>query len=165
MKTLFTILILAISIQLFGQEYRYSAGFRAGYTSGLTFQAYLDENNAFQGMLSWRDSGMQFTGLFEHYKPVFTKKSNHFFLYYGGGGHIGYTRWYKKYYGDDNYYTYYETVASPVFGVDGIIGLEFRTYKVPLSFGVDYKPFMEVFGETVFQMNFYDFAFTMKYNF
>jgi hypothetical protein len=152
-------------LQSYGQEYRYSAGLRGGYSSGITFEAYLDDFNAFKGLMSWRDKGMQFTGLFEHYKPVFTKRSDHFFVYYGIGGHIGYTRWYKKYYSDDQYYTYYENVASPVFGIDGIVGLEFRLYKVPLAFDLDFKPFVEVFGQTAFKTVFSDFAFGIKYNF
>jgi len=165
MKTVFTVLIVMISLQVFSQDYRYSAGLRGGYTSGITFQAYLDDQNAFQAMLSWRDGGMQFTALYEKYHPIFVDRSDHFFLYYGVGGHLGYTKGYKRYYYDNSYYTYYESIARPVFGVDGIVGVEFRLYTVPLSFGLDYKPFAEFFGESVFRLIMYDFAFTMKYNF
>jgi hypothetical protein len=50
-----------------------------------------------------------------------------------------------------------------VVGVDAMFGLEYRVYTFPLAVTLDFKPFVEVFGEHFFRVNFWDFALGVKY--
>lgn len=168
MKTTVIICSFLLLSGLYGnaQEYRNAVGFRGGYSSGICYQGFFNENNAVEVLLSWRDSGMQLTGIFEAYHPVMTDHYDNFFIYYGFGGHFGYTQWYRKQYYDTQPNTfYYKQKASPVMGFDGMFGFEYKLYRVPLSFSMNYKPFMEMFGEEFIKLNFHDFGFSAKLRF
>jgi hypothetical protein len=95
--------------------------------------------------------------------PIPFKTVENFFFYYGVGGHVGFEQWYRRYHYDNQPDTYYyRHVATPVVGVDGIAGIEYRLKKVPLAFGFDYKPYFNLFGEQFFDMNMGDFGFSFK---
>jgi hypothetical protein len=162
MKSFFTLAGLLIMLNAFPQDTKNTVGLRFGYTWGITYQAFVDEDKAFEGLLGFRDRGVQFYGLFQRYKPAFSEYTDHFYWYYGLGGHAGFVRWedYDEY---EPYHRYYVTHFGPVIGFDGNIGLEFWFYKIPLAIGLDYKPFIELFGPRLF--NFMDCAFTIKYTF
>ena len=161
--------MLALSLAAGAQDYSGSVGLRGGYSSGLNFKGFVSDENAVDALLSWRDGGMQFTMLLETYRPVFLGYSEHMFLYLGYGAHVGYTRWYKRY--EDNIQInghptyYYHRRSSPVIGADAIAGLEYRMYRVPLAFGLDVKPFAELFGEHFININLVDFAMSFRYTF
>lgn len=166
MKPLILIIACIISMASFAQDRKHEIGIRGGESSGIFYRGFIDEGHAIKGLMSFRNNGMQLTALYEKYDPVFCKKTSGFFLYYGVGGHFGYTRWNKRYHhpGQPDTY-YYDYVASPVFGIDGIIGLEYRIESIPLSLAFDYKPFLEVLGEHFFDVHFGDFGFSLKVRF
>lgn len=167
-KILLTILLLLPLIAR-SQDYTASAGLRGGYSSGLVFKGFAEEDKALEGLLSWREGGMQFTILLESYRPVFLEYSDHLFLYLGYGAHVGYTRSYHRYkddftiYGHPTYY--YQRRASPVIGADVIAGLEYRLYRIPLAISLDIKPFAEILGNPFFDLRLGDMAFSVRYTF
>jgi len=160
---------LVVPFMLASQDYTGSAGFRGGYSSGIGFKGFMDEEKALEALVGWRDGGMQFTMLLETYRPVFLGYSEHVFLYLGYGAHVGFTRWYERYQGDvyiNGHPTYhYSRHSSPVIGADAIAGLEYRMYRVPLAFGLDIKPFVEFFGESFISLNPMDMGFSVRYTF
>jgi len=164
MKYFIITVFIVLSIQARSQDFMRSAGIRGGVSSGITYRGFLNPQLAYEGLLSFRNNGLQFTVLRQHLEPAFWKLSDGFFILYGYGGHAGYT----------NSYTYtriYKTVHhsgntfSPLVGLDGYLGVEYHFPGIPLQAGLDYKPFLEMSIHEYFQLSAWDVAFTIKYKF
>lgn len=155
--------LISLSSILYSQEFKYAAGIRAGYTGGLEFRAYTDEINSYRILLGWRERGTQLHIMKEFHRPdlfTFTDRLN---FVYGFGVHAGYERWDQKYY---HYHSsYYVTRTGFIVGLDGLAGLEYKFVSVPISIGLEVKPYFDFFGKDIFQIQPFDFAFTAKYHF
>jgi len=171
MKHLFTLLLLLIfSAGLSAQDYKNSAGFRLGKTDGLTYKKYLLEDQAVEFMLGFggQDKGMQGYVIYQWNYQIPTSFTESLYLYYGAGGHVGYIRPSgSRYYYlndatiilEDGKQTYY------TIGVDGVVGLEYRIFTVPMTVSMEVKPYFEYYGLRYTQFRFWDFGFTAKYIF
>ena len=84
-------------------------------------------------------------------------------FFYGAGIHAGYETWDIVHWNYD--YRWYSTKTSVVAGLDGLAGIEYVFYEVPLSLGVEVKPYFDLFGRETFDIQLFDFAFTIKYLF
>lgn len=149
------------------QDYKGSVGLRGGISSGFVFKGFMDEQDAFHALLSFRDNGMQATFLVEKYRPVWLDHTDRLFLFTGYGGHVGYTRWYKHFEASTSPLEadFYDRRSSPVIGADVIAGLEYRLYTHPFAFTFECKPFVELFGQRFLDVNVVDFAFSARYTF
>ena len=160
------ILLLALFILgnvLYAQEFKQAVGIRAGYTGGFDFRFHYDELNSYRILLGWRDRGAQLYALKEFHRPdlfTFTDRLN---FVYGFGIHAGYERWDQRYYHYNS--SYYVTRTSFVVGLDGLAGLEYMFVTVPVSIGIEVKPYFDFFGKQFFDVQPFDFAFTAKYHF
>ena len=161
MKKLLILLFFPLVIN--AQHYKGAIGIRGGESAGISLQLFSDESNAAQALLSFRKNGMQFTVLKEKYMPVLLNYSDHIFLYQGYGGHIGFERWYN--WKDDEWPYDYHMRSAPLAGIEGVVGLEYRLFKCPLKFGLEYKPFAELSFHNVFRLNVWDFGVTIHYMF
>lgn len=151
------------------QENKKQAGFRFGNTTGFSGRIITENNFAFEGILGFRNGGMQLYGLFEQRNPLYLNRVENMFLYFGFGAHFGFVKWneydqnydpYHNYYDD-----YYEWNIGAAFGVDGIIGMEYSFAAAPITMAVDFKPFFELYGPFLMKVNFWDFGFHIRYNF
>ena len=166
----FLLIIIALWLNHAGaQENLKQAGFRFGNTTGFTGRIITEDNSAFEGILGFRNGGIQLYGLFEARKPLYLNRVENMFLYFGGGAHFGYVRWneYDQYY--DPYHNYYDDNYNwhygAAFGIDGMLGMEYSFDSAPISLAVDFKPFFEVYGPFLMKVNFWDFGFHIRYNF
>jgi hypothetical protein len=168
-KILLIALLLMFILPVTAQENLKQAGFRFGATTGFTGRIVTEDNFAFEGILGFRDGGLQLYGLFESRKPIYLNRLENMFLYFGGGAHIGFVRWneYDQHY--DPYHSYYDDNydwhTGAAFGLDGIIGMEYSFNAAPISLAVDFKPFFELYGPFLMRVNFWDFGFHIRYNF
>lgn len=167
MKIRLLIFTLLLSGSLSAQYLQNAVGLRGGLSSGISYQYFFHEDLDVKGLMSFRNHGFQITGLVEQYVPLELHYGDHFYAYYGFGAHIGYVhtptdRWlaYNQYPYDNR-----DFGGRFVMGGDGIVGAEYRVFVVPFTFGIEYKPFFELFGYDVFRLAFGDFALTIKYNF
>ena len=160
---LFTVFVILIGTA-FSQEFRYAAGIRAGYTSGVEFRIYTDELNSYKFLLGSRQNGAVFHALKEFHQPGLFSFTDQLNFVYGGGLHVGYDRWNQRYFRNNNT-IYYATNTEFIAGIDGLAGLEYMFAEVPLSLGIEAKPFFDLFGRKVFDLELFDFAFTVKYHF
>lgn len=164
MRYLIISTLLIISLSASGQDFMHSAGIRGGISSGLTYRAYLNPELAYEGLMSFRGTGIQFTLLRQKFEPALWQLSDGFFVSYGYGGHIGFTN-------DYSYEHIFRTVHrpdrqfSPLIGMDGYLGIEYHFPGIPVQVGIDFKPYFEMNLYQWFQMNVWDMAFTMKYKF
>jgi hypothetical protein len=173
MKKIYTILMIAVLAMVISQaeaqENLKQAGFRFGNTTGFTGRIITEDNFAFEGILGFRNGGVQVYGLFESRKPLELNRLENMFLYFGGGAHIGFVKWNQYDQDYDPYHNYYDDNydwhIGPAFGLDGIIGMEYVFNAAPISLAVDFKPFFELYGPFLMRVNFWDFGFHIRYNF
>jgi len=164
MKNILISIITLLSLNTFGQFYPLEAGGVGGISSGFTFRAYLQEDLSYEALLSFRSQGTQFHLLRQNHQELHLTEDGSINLVYGFGTHLGfyYSDSYTVFFQDINYG---RRVFSPVLGADGFVGIEYRFHEIPLSFGLNYKPYMEVSLRQIFGINLWDFGFTFKYRF
>ncbi len=164
-RLLLIIVFTATACTLSAQNYTREAGIRGGMTSGFTYRQYLSPYLSYQGILGFRQGGIQFTVLRQIHEPEPNEFIENLFLIYGFGLHAGF--YYSDRYRSMWYYDYYysQPVFSPVIGVDGYAGAEYRFVTVPIGFGIDYKPFFEFSTRQFFRIRLWDLAFTVSYRF
>lgn len=125
----------------FGQyNYKTAIGIRAGGTSGVTVKQFVGETKAFEGIVGIWNRGLSLTGLYENYTSTTTPGLN---WYFGGGAHVSFETG-TSYYVHHRYYDYYNNDGGVGFGVDGIVGLEYKISPIPFALSLDIKPFFEV---------------------
>lgn len=167
MRLIFTTVLFILINLVSAQEVVHSIGLRAGGGSGFTYKYIEDYNYAVEGILSYRDRGFQATGLWERYKPFMTDRLRNFYSYWGFGAHAGYVKAKEQYciQTADGCALYENRRAKVVGGLDGVMGFEYHFYSAPLAVSLDYKPFVEFFGEDFFRIDFWNFGLTFKYTF
>lgn len=131
-------LVLCGGNALLAQNYTTGIGLRGGFWNGFTVKHYTAGEVAIEGILTTRWNGFNITALYEKHKYNFN--SDKWDWYYGFGGHIGF--WNDV----DDHPWFDETGAFTVFGIDGILGIEFTFSEVPLNISLDWKPAVN-FGE------------------
>jgi len=154
-------MIISGSAQDAGKE----VGIRGGITSGITYRQYLEHNFSYEGLMSFRKDGLQFTLLRQIHEQALLDVSENLFVVYGYGAHAGffYDSDYKMFIYNRIYYP--ERRFSPVVGIDGYGALEYRMSSYPISFALDYKPFFEVSTYQFFKISIWDMALAVKYRF
>jgi len=143
--SLFLVLLL-LPILLQGQIAVRQAGFRLGYRSGIFYQVSSEEGSAEIGynlMLSFRKSGVQFTGLKIVYETSLDGISPDLYFGWGYGGHIGFTYSdHVKSMGQDYYFQ--GEKFCPLMGIDGWLTAEYRIREIPVYVSLNIKPFVEL---------------------
>lgn len=160
----FIFIILLFSLPVQAQDYFRAAGIRGGLSSGFTYRQHLDPEIAYEGLISFRKGGLQLTALRQKIQPALFEFSEDFYFIYGFGGHVGFN-YTDHYYFMFHEYNYSERRFSPLIGLDGFLGLEYRIPGIPLQAGLDVKPFFEFSIFEFFRIVPWDFAFTVKYVF
>jgi hypothetical protein len=165
MKKILLPILLILNLSVFAQNSGREAGIRGGITSGFTYRQYLEKNFSYEGLLSFRQDGLQFTLLRQVHEQTLFKNSENLYLVWGYGAHAGffYDSEYNLFLFDR--ITYPERKFSPVAGVDGYGALEYRLSSFPITLSLDYKPFFEVSAYQFFKMSVWDMAFAVKYRF
>ncbi len=165
MKTI-RLIALALTFLAFGanaQVHKQAIGIRGGLSSGFEYRVYTNEYNSYKLLLSSRDRGFQATGLKEFHELALFNESEQLVFFYGIGAHVGYERWDEYHYTSDVRYS--NTKTSLIAGLDGLAGVEYNFLEVPISLGFEVKPFFNVLGRKTFDVQLFDFAFTLKYIF
>lgn len=165
MKTLLIISALFILVTTgYSQYYDKHYGVRMGNTFGINAKVLKGDKLALEGMLGFRQRGMQIYGFIESYQTAFSKKTDNMKLYFGPGAHLGFTTISAGYYKDNPYYYAPPDWAFyPVIGIDGIIGLEYWFPMAPVVLGVDFKPYFELESFYRPRFVFWDFGFCIRY--
>lgn len=167
-RIVFVFLLLAGFTTLKAQLYERSIGVRLGYTSGITGKVIKNNRAAIEGILGFRQGGMQVYALVESYKPLIVTPKAKWMMYFGGGGHLGYINGFDKVRHWSNSYGYYWEeiwISGMVIGIDGVIGTDYTFPKVPISLSLEFKPYFEVQNFQRVDVNFWDVAFGIKYTF
>lgn len=158
------IFLLALSSTAFSQFYAKEVGIRGGYTSGITFRVNLEEDLSYEGQLGYRDNGAIFSVIRQKHREMGMDRMGNWEFIYGFGVHTGFyfTDTYRilfreVYYGRE--------IFTPVFGMNGYVGIDYKLEELPMSFGVSFQPFMEISLKQIFGLNLWDFGFSVRYRF
>ena len=168
--TLALILLLVAALTCNAQYYKNSSGIRLGYTSGLTYKHFINDEQAMEFIASGRNEGFQATTLYQFHRPMDIGFHDQFFLFYGVGGHIGFERL-----DDQRLLGPFVPGVDPEFrtsersfftmGVNTVLGIEYRWLNVPMTIGLDIKPYLDFIGMRRTKIRFWDTALSFKYIF
>jgi len=165
MRKFYTIIfLLALSSTAFSQFYAKEVGLRGGYSSGITFRVNLEEDLSYEGQLLYRDNGAIFNIIRQKHRVMGMDQVGNWEFIYGFGAHAGF-------YFTDTYRILFREVYfgreifTPVFGMNGYVGIDYQLETIPMSFGVSFQPYMEISLKQIFGINFWDFGFSVRYRF
>jgi hypothetical protein len=143
-RILLFIAFLLLSYIMHAQPYEHAGGIRAGYSSGITYKGFfLHRMSAIEVDALYNRHGLNLSALYEFHLEPFRKSR---WLAYFGGGIFG-GKW--------------EGELSTGLAVIG--GMEYTLREVPLNFGLDWKPMLNIYRE--FEPDFLDFGITIRYRF
>ncbi len=150
-------------LSTFAQNYTRDAGIRVGNGIYMTYRQFFDEKDAFEAMAGFTNRGFRVVALREYFLRLAPSKNDNLNLIYGYGIHAGiaYT---NKFQVLHRVY-YHDWKWTPQFGVDGIIGLEYRMNELPFTVNVAAQPYFEYSLNKYFELKPFSFMITFKYRF
>ncbi|MBL7968043.1 MAG: hypothetical protein JNK09_13670 [Prolixibacteraceae bacterium] len=160
-------LLLLVSFAGFTQGPVKAIGLRGGISSGFEYRVFSGDLVSYKVLLSTRKQGIQLTGMKEFHVPDAFEFNEDLSFIYGFGAHVGFESWYVDRYYDDIYNNewYRDRKTGPVAGLDALAAVEYTIPQIPLVVGIEAKPYFNLFGKNFFQLQPFDFAFTLKYTF
>ncbi|HUX84708.1 MAG TPA: hypothetical protein VMV20_05710 [Chitinophagaceae bacterium] len=114
---------------------KFQVGLRFGIATSITGRVFLDDQTAIEGLISMPifDTRVGVTGLYEKFGRFGNPGLG---VFYGVGAHAeDYTREFVK-----NNHTY----GGLIFGVDGIVGIDYTFPFSPINLSLDWKPAIDV---------------------
>jgi hypothetical protein len=155
---------LLLSAMAGAQNYTRDAGVRLGDHFSGTYRQYIEDDQALEGMLFIGRQGMTLSIMKEYFQPALGHISEYLYFEYGFGAHLGfrYTDHYKML---NRTYQLEEYKFTPLLGIDGIIGLEYRFPEFPILISVDFKPYFEFSTIQIFNLYLNNIGISIKYRF
>ena len=114
-----------------GSTYTTALGVKVWDGAGVTLKHFVKENRAIEGIAYFWNQGVRVTGLYEFHFDIGSAEGLKWYL--GPGAHIGF---YNDKHADDGVF----------FGLDGVIGLDYKFKGAPINLSIDWQPAIE-FGD------------------
>jgi hypothetical protein len=164
MKRILLIFGLFLTGSVYAQNYTRDAGIRLGDHFIATGRMHMDDENALELMLFLGRGGVTVTILKEFFVPALNHLSDNLYFQYGFGAHLGFRNM-------DHYqvltrtYELDEKTFTPLLGLDGLVGIEYRFPEFPVLIGFDIKPYFEYSTTQFFTLYLQSVGFSLKYRF
>lgn len=167
MKQFYIVIALTLlALAGYSQGPEKAIGIRGGISSGFEYRVFSGDLTSYKVLLSTRKRGLQLTGMKEFHMPDAFEFNEDLSFIYGFGAHIGFESWYADYYDIEYPNVWHNNRKSgPIAGLDGLAAVEYTIPQIPLVVGIEAKPYFNLFGKNFFQLQPFDFAFTVKYTF
>jgi hypothetical protein len=107
--------------------YKTAAGVKVWDGAGLTLKTFIADKAALEFIGFFNKNGVRITGLYEYHGELNTEGNLKW--YAGPGAHVGL---YKG--------------SNTAFGVDGVVGLDYKFTNLPLNISLDWQPTFEFFS-------------------
>jgi hypothetical protein len=140
-KIVILLLVLTISLskvsysQSMGSSYKTALGVKF-YPAGISIKHFIQDNRALEGIAYFWGHGFRFTGLYEIHGDI--NNAPGLKWYVGPGAHIGaYSEGFVR-----NNKVYNDGDVS--FGVDGVLGLDYKINNAPINVSIDIQPVFEL---------------------
>ncbi|MBK9107908.1 MAG: hypothetical protein IPM92_05875 [Saprospiraceae bacterium] len=145
LKNLLFIAFIALSFNSFAQEYKNAIGLRAAWGWALTGKHFLNEKNAVEAIVNYRNYGagvydynyFSLTGLYQTHSDI--KSVDGLRWYWGFGAQLG--SW-----GGDFYQFDLDDDGNFFLGVCGNLGLDYKFDGAPINLSVDWIPTFHFIG-------------------
>ena len=142
MKKLFVVMLLmggyasqAQSHSNNGTSYQTALGVKIWDGGGISLKHFIAPNRALEGIGYFYNRGFRLTGLYEIHGDI--NGAAGLKWYVGPGAHIGF-------YNDKYYYSRrYTNNTRAVFGIDGVVGLDYKFTGAPINVSLDWQPAFE----------------------
>jgi hypothetical protein len=146
------------------QNYTRDAGVRVGDFFSATYRQHIEDDLAAEGIMFIGRHGMTITVMKVHFQPALGNISENLYFQYGYGAHLGfrYTDHYKVL---NRTYQLEDYRFTPLLGIDGLIGLEYRFSEFPFLLSVDFRPYFEYSTIQVFSIYLQSAGISIKYRF
>lgn len=121
-------------------------GFRGGMHSGIYYQNLVSAGTAeisFFAMLSANRNTVRVTVMKIVYETSLSEIADNLYFTWGYGGHAGFSVTDNAYFLGQEYQFEHERFR-PLAGIDGWGGLEYRFTDIPMTIGLNAKPFLEI---------------------
>jgi len=164
MRRMLLVLGLFLTGVVNAQNYTRDAGIRLGDYFSATYRQFLEEDRAVEGILFIGRRGATVTLLKEYFQPALGQISEHLYFQYGYGAHLGF-RYTDQYKVLNRTYELEAYQFTPLLGINGIIGIEYRFPDFPFVVGVDWKPYFEYSTIQIFSIYLQSAGISIKYKF
>lgn len=114
-------------------QYNTGIGLRLGTGNGITVKHFVTQDGAVEALAYRRWGGLIVAGLYEIHFDISEVRGLQWFA--GGGAHFG--TWNA---GNHNLPRVPKRESMQTFGLDGIIGLDYKIYNAPINLSFDWKP-------------------------
>lgn len=141
--------------QATGSSYKTALGVKFYPGAGVTLKHFIKSNVALEGIgYFWKD-GVRITGLYEFHGD-FTGAPG-LKWYVGPGAHISVwnNKWKDRYPNRD---------GGASFGIDGVLGLDYKFRGAPINMSIDWQPSIELGSYSTFSGNWGGFAIRYTFN-
>ncbi len=143
MKSIFITAVILLSFnylqaQAMGREYRTAIGVKVWDGGGLSVKHFVNDKAALEGIAYMWNEGFRLTGLYEFHGDIGGAPGLKWYI--GPGAHLGF------YDHGNNHDNYNDGDGGTYFGIDGVLGLDFKFNKAPINVSLDWQPVFE-FGE------------------
>ena len=118
--------------------YKHALGLKFPGGLSVTYKVFVSDNNNVEAQAMFWNKGFRAVGLYEFNFEISGADGLHWFV--GPGAHIGF--WKTQYQKDYN--------SSADFGVDGIIGLDYKFRDIPFNVSLDWEPSIVFAGSNGF---------------
>ena len=122
--------------QSMGSSYRTALGVKF-WPGAISFKHFMSQDRAFEGLASFWTHGFRVTGLYEIHGDISGAEGLKWYV--GPGVHVG--AYNETWYRHDGY-AY--TNGDPSFGIDGVLGLDYKISGAPINLSLDIQPYLEV---------------------
>lgn len=146
MKKIISLLLLSfLAVVSLNAQTNYSraVGIKAGGGFSFTYKQFVTENNNLEAQATLWNKGFRVSGLYEFNFYRFEQAPG-LALFAGPGVHIGFWK--------DEFQKDYNSKAE--FGIDGIIGLDYKFSNVPVNISLDWQPAVTLVGSAGFSPSF-----------
>jgi hypothetical protein len=164
MRRILLVFGLFIAGSVYAQNYTRDAGVRLGDSFSATYRQYPDDEQALEGLLFIGRGGMTITILKEFFTPALGHISENFYFQYGFGAHLGF-RYIDHYKVLNRTYQLEEWRFTPLLGIDGLAGLEYRFPEFPILISFDIRPYFEYSTTQIFSIYLKSIGISIKYRF
>ncbi len=127
--------------QSMGSTYQTALGVKF-FPGAISIKHFVGGDNAVEGLGYFWDHGFRFTGLYEIHGDISGAEGLKWYI--GPGAHIGVYS--GAWYNGDHYYR----SGALSFGLDGVIGLDYKINNVPIDLSLDFQPSLELVNGAYF---------------
>ena len=139
----FVVITAAASAQkmALGYDYKTAVGVKV-YPAAITAKTFIKQNVSLEGLAYFWNYGTRLTGLYEINGDITGAQGLKWYV--GLGAHIGFwsDKWKNKYPTRD---------GGVMFGVDGVLGLDYKIKGAPVNVSLDWQPSFNFIGYNYFE--------------